>query len=314
MSQSRVLIQLGEITNTCFVVMPFASLFESQYSRVIKPAIEAAGLVSVRGDEIYTNQSIVQDIWSAVRSARLVVAELSGRNPNVMYEIGLAHAIGKPIILLTRTEDDVPFDLKALRYIFYDTNNPEWGNDLRTELTRAIRRILDSPTLAAHLQEIKVETTLPVAPQHPIVSETVAVSTVDLSGVWQCNWISVRKEREHRATLIIPVDHGSAFTTSMTVVYEKEGLNTIVEETLKATLTDRALSLVGVNYTYIEQGASTGYSLDTFTLIVSGDNLSLRGNVKLRHGTRTVTFEKNYGDSVAQTEARNRAATSNSKD
>ena len=75
-------------------------------------------------------QAIVQDIWHSVRKARLVVAELSGRNPNVMYEIGLAHAIGKPIVLLARSEEDVPFDLRALRYIYYDPNNPLWGTDL----------------------------------------------------------------------------------------------------------------------------------------------------------------------------------------
>jgi hypothetical protein len=79
----------------------------------------------------------------------LVVAELSGRNPNVMYEIGLAHAIGKPIILLTRNQEDVPFDLKALRYLFYDINNPDWGETLRSELLKKVRNVLDVPSLAA---------------------------------------------------------------------------------------------------------------------------------------------------------------------
>jgi nucleoside 2-deoxyribosyltransferase len=77
--------------------------------------VEEAGLVCVRGDEIYTRQAVIQDIWHSIRKARLVVAELSGRNPNVMYEIGLAHAIGKPIILLNRDEEDGPFDLRTLR-------------------------------------------------------------------------------------------------------------------------------------------------------------------------------------------------------
>src|SRR5215212_9109931 len=148
MTANRVIVDLDEITNTCFVVMPFQSLFGAEYERVIKPAVEEVGLESLRGDEIYTNQSIVQDIWKLIRRARVIVAELSGRNPNVMYEIGMAHAIGKPIVLLTRDQEDVPFDLRALRYCYYDPNNPFWGEDLRAELTKILRKVLDTPSLA----------------------------------------------------------------------------------------------------------------------------------------------------------------------
>jgi len=108
MSVSRVIVQLEQVKNKCFVVMPFHSLYEAEYERVILPAIEDVGLACVRGNEIYSRQAIIQDIWASIREARIVVAELSGRNPNVMYEIGLAHAIGKPIVLLTRNEEDIP--------------------------------------------------------------------------------------------------------------------------------------------------------------------------------------------------------------
>src|SRR4029453_6861595 len=121
----------------------------------------AVGLECVRGDEIYSEQSIVQDIWKSVRRARVIVAELSGRNPNVMYEVGLAHALGKPIILLTRNQEDVPFDLKSLRYIYYDTENPDWGPDLKDNLTGALEKVLESAMLASHLADVKVETHLP---------------------------------------------------------------------------------------------------------------------------------------------------------
>ena len=142
MDDNQVIIDLERIDNSCFVVMPFHSLFELEYERVIRPAIEEVGLVCVRGDEIYTDQAIVQDIWKSIRQARVIVAELSGRNPNVMYETGLAHAISKPIIMLTRDQQDVPFDLRSLRYVFYDPNNPFWGDDLRKELTKLLRKIL----------------------------------------------------------------------------------------------------------------------------------------------------------------------------
>lgn len=292
MPHSRVTIQLGEITNACFVAMPFASLFEREYTRVIKPAVEGAGLVCVRGDEIYSDQSIVQDIWKSLRTARVVVAELSGRNPNVMYEVGLAHALGKPIILLTRNQDDVPFDLKSLRYVFYDMENPDWGADLRSELVRAIGKVLESPSLTAHLSGITVETKLPTAPDGALAVKAEELVPVSLAGVWRASWISVKKEREHMATLVIPEDHGQDFTASLTVAYWKDSAQTVVEETLKAFLSGGKLSLTGVNYTYVQRGASVGYTLDKFDLIPSNALDSLDGNVTLRHGVRTITFRK----------------------
>jgi hypothetical protein len=292
MPQSRVVVQLGEVTNSCFVVMPFLPLFGKQYEIVIQPAIQAAGLECVRGDEIYTHQSIIQDIWASIRRARLVVAELSGRNPNVMYEVGLAHAIGKPIILLTRNQDDVPFDIKGLRYLFYDTNNPEWGSNLRADLSKAIAKVIESPDIAAYLHEINVESTMPAAPRGPIDATLPILPSLNLSGVWHGSWISVRTECNHDATLVIPTDHGSTFAASMTIVYEKLGRQTIVEETLTATLVARAVSLVGVNYTYIQQGASSRYSLDSFDLNVAADQKTMTGKVVLSHGVSDIIFTR----------------------
>jgi hypothetical protein len=276
--------------------MPFLPLFDAEYERVIKPAIEDAGLVCFRGDEIYTHQSILQDIWHSLRKARLVVAELSGRNPNVMYEIGLAHAIGKPIVLLTRNEEDVPFDLRSLRYVYYDPNNPFWGPDLRTELTRLVKLVMETQALSAHLGGVTVETTLPAAPFRPVVPKpATSEPSVDLSGVWYGTWSSIKKEREHQATLVIPAAHGSNFTASMTVTYERLGQQTIVQETLTAVLRERTLSLAGVNYTYVQQGSSFSYSLDSFDLRVSEEGRLLVGEAVLQNGIRDTSFSRIQG-------------------
>ena len=289
---SRVVIELEEIKNECFVVMPFHSVFNSEYEKVIRPAIEAAGLVSVRGDEIYTHQAIVEDIWYSIRKARVVVAELSGRNPNVMYEIGLAHAIGKPIVLITRNEDDVPFDLRALRYVFYDLNEPDWGTYLRNQLTDILKVILENPILSVHLGGVLVETRLPAAPVAPITNAVALAQVVlDLSGVWHGTWLSIRHERRHDAVLVIPKGHGLSFTASMTVTYERSGQQTIVQETLSATLQGDTLALTGVNYTYVERGASGSYSLDSFAVKPS-DGVALVGKAILRHGECNIAFKR----------------------
>ncbi|MCP4367395.1 MAG: hypothetical protein GY797_04655 [Deltaproteobacteria bacterium] len=291
MADSRVIVNLEGITNSCFVVMPFHSLFEPQYERVIRPAVEDAGLECVRGDEIYTQQAIVQDIWKSIRQARVILAELSGRNPNVMYETGLAHAIGKPIVFITRSQEDVPFDLRTLRYIYYDPNNPFWGEDLRVDLTKMIRKVIEESSITKHLSDIEVRTVLPDIPKQPATRQE-ELPQIDFSGVWNSSWLSIRRQREHKATLVIPADHGSHFMASMTVTYERHEQQTIVQETLTGNVRDSQLSLTGVNYTYVEKGSSGSYSLDSFELSLSDNNKSLNGQVVLRHGTCDIVFSR----------------------
>lgn len=290
MDENQVIINLESINNTCFVVMPFHSLFESEYERVIRPAIEEVGLECVRGDEIYTEQAIVQDIWKSIRQARVIVAELSGRNPNVMYETGLAHAIGKPIIMLTRDQQDVPFDLLSLRYIYYDPNNPFWGPDLSNELTKLLRKVLESSTIGTHLAGIEVKSQLPNVPDHPIQKKII--QEFDFSGVWVTSWLSISARREHKATLVISPNHGQNFIASMTVMFEKDGRQTIIQESLTGNARDSKITLSGINYTYIEQGNSRLYSLDNFDIEISDDGLKLFGNAILKNGIREVNFSR----------------------
>jgi hypothetical protein len=290
-NNNRVTVELGDVKNSCFVAMPFHALFEAEYERVIRPAIEDAGLICVRGDEIYARQAIVDDIWQSIRQARLVVAELSGRNPNVMYEIGLAHAIGKAIVLITRNEDDVPFDLRALRYLFYDPNNPFWGQDLQAQLTEFVRRVVDTPELSVHLPAIAVETQPLRRPDGPVVRTPEGVFP-DLSGAWSTSWLSVRRGRKHDAVLLIPSGHGNDFVASITVEFVRNSAKTAVQESMTGSIRGREVRLTGVSYTYVEQGGSESYSLDSFELRISDDHQSMQGHARLLHGIRELEFRK----------------------
>jgi hypothetical protein len=106
--------------NTCFYLGPFREPFNNIYANAIRTAVQRLGVSLSRADEIYGSRAIIQDIWEAIFSSEVIIAELTGRNPNVMYEVGLAHALGKQVIILTQTLDDVPFDLKHYRCIVYD--------------------------------------------------------------------------------------------------------------------------------------------------------------------------------------------------
>lgn len=104
------------------VMMPFSAEFNSVYG-VIKDVCKKTGCHARRIDEIYGPGKIISDVFSTIAQSRLVVCDLTGRNPNVLYETGLAHALGRDVILLTQNKEDVPFDLQQIRFIDYVQNN-----------------------------------------------------------------------------------------------------------------------------------------------------------------------------------------------
>jgi aromatic ring-opening dioxygenase LigB subunit len=113
--------------DTCLVISPFGTWFDDYYELLYTPAIEDAGLRAVRADDLYKARSIVNDIWELTKNAEILLADLSGKNPNVFYELGLAHAIAKPVVLIADNVDDIPFDLRSLRVIPYNKHVGDWG-------------------------------------------------------------------------------------------------------------------------------------------------------------------------------------------
>ncbi len=112
-------------TPKAFVVMQFAEPYNSLYSEVIRPVAAAAGFEAFRADDVFRPGIILQDIIRSIVTADVVIAEVSSLNPNVFYELGYAHAIAKPTILLAQQTVDagsrnLPFDISGFRVIFYD--------------------------------------------------------------------------------------------------------------------------------------------------------------------------------------------------
>lgn len=125
--------------------MPFGGWFDTYYESIYCPAIESAGLTPRRADDLMRPSTIVHDIWEYTREAKIVLADLTGQNPNVFYELGLAHAIAKPAILLTESLNDVPFDLRALRVIEFNKSAPNWGALLKEQIQQSLKEVLRSP-------------------------------------------------------------------------------------------------------------------------------------------------------------------------
>lgn len=104
----------------CFIIMPFDPALKNVYDTVQQIIEEHCRLDCVRADHIAKSDRISHDIWAHINEARLSIADLTGRNPNVFYELGLAHGSRRPVILLAQDKTDVPFDLRDVRYIPYD--------------------------------------------------------------------------------------------------------------------------------------------------------------------------------------------------
>lgn len=132
----------------CFTIMPFGGYLDDYYLEIYVPAIKAAGLTPHRADDLFRPSTIVNDIWDYTKRARVLLADLTGKNPNVFYELGLAHALAKPAVLLAESMDDIPFDLRSLRIIVYNKNEHDWGATLRAKITASIKEVLASPSTA----------------------------------------------------------------------------------------------------------------------------------------------------------------------
>ncbi len=135
-----------EAGTTCFVMQPFAEPLGGYFELIFKPAIEQAGLKAVRADaDIFYTGKIMDQVWRGIRSADVLVAELTTKNPNVFYELGLAHALEKPVVLVSSNQEDVPFDLRHIRVILYDQTDPFWGQKLVNKLADNIQSALTDP-------------------------------------------------------------------------------------------------------------------------------------------------------------------------
>ena len=135
-----------EFLDTCFVLMPFGDWHDRYYKEIYVSAIKAAGFEPVRADDLFSAGSVMEQIWDEIRKAKVLVAELTGKHPNVFYELGLSHARMKPVVFVTADLADVPFDLRHLRVIPYDLREPGWADHLKRNITAHLKNTKIDPS------------------------------------------------------------------------------------------------------------------------------------------------------------------------
>ena len=123
-----------------FCLTPFHKDFNETYIN-IKEACNSIGLKCIKGDEDYIENNVLKYIIEKMMTARVVIANINGRNPNVFYELGIAHAIGKPTILISKMENTnkIPFDLQSNQLVLYRDYN-----ELHKTLIKSLSQILIS--------------------------------------------------------------------------------------------------------------------------------------------------------------------------
>ncbi len=125
-----------------FAIMPFEENLTKIYNNIIKKCVENKGFICNRADDIMSNHAIIYDIWKSICEARFIIADLTNKNPNVMYELGISHAVGKEIIILAQDGTELPFDTKHIRTIFYKDNR-ESECEFYAKISNTIEYILN---------------------------------------------------------------------------------------------------------------------------------------------------------------------------
>jgi hypothetical protein len=124
-----------------FVIMPFAESFDDIFKIGIKDTAKDNGINAYRLDEELFDEGMLDKIYNEIESSDFIIADLSDKNPNVFYELGYAHAIGKLCILITQSAENIPFDLKHKRQIVYGTSIVHLKEQLAKNLEWAKKEI-----------------------------------------------------------------------------------------------------------------------------------------------------------------------------
>lgn len=201
-----------------FIIMPFDDEFNSIYTKFIRDTMKGAGFDVQRSDDIQNQRNILQDIIESIISSDLIIADLTGGNENVFYELGIAHALKRPVILITQELEDIPFDLQSYRVIRYSTHFNEIDNAIK-QLQEYASNFLKGETyfgnpfsdFQIHQQNMQEETTEPGYTPKEVVEKKGA---------------EIVEERDDRGFLDHVADLDEGFTTLSELIENvSDGMN-----------------------------------------------------------------------------------------
>jgi hypothetical protein len=130
-----------------FMLIPFenATLDEVYHDHILK-VVHGQNWTITRADDFFTNRTMFHEIWSAINAAKLIIADCTGRNANVFYELGIAQTLGKPNIPIAQDVEDIPSDLKQTRIIEYKPT-PRGLEKFESDLLNALQKLMPYPSV-----------------------------------------------------------------------------------------------------------------------------------------------------------------------
>jgi hypothetical protein len=190
-----------------FVLMPFANKFDDIYKLGIKGAAAEAGTYAERVDEQTFAEGMLDRVFNQINKADVIVADMTGKNPNVFYEVGYAHALDKIVLLVTQKADDIPFDLKHRQHIVYgrsiDKLKSELVAKIRWAIEEAKRRsegLIAAPSISVQFGESDLV--------RDCAAENAAQITI---AAWEHESVSIVVTNESERTLE-PISHVYLFS------------------------------------------------------------------------------------------------------
>src|SRR5664280_1463118 len=128
----------------CFVISPFEDRFDRIFSDQIEPTVKKFKLSCYRADHSKAPVAITEEIFEQIAGAKIIIADLTTLNPNVLYELGIAHTMNKRVIMLVQEQEKekLPFDIKHIRAVFYRDNLEGWEK-LSADLKKSIGKTLE---------------------------------------------------------------------------------------------------------------------------------------------------------------------------
>ena len=123
-----------------YMMMPHLDTLQPVYDEHVKPVVESYDLTIKRADDFFSSHDMIREIWTCIFNATFVIADCTGQNANVFYELGIVHTLGKPFILLTQNINDLPFVVRGRRALVYEPT-PDGLAALTEKLRLAIEQI-----------------------------------------------------------------------------------------------------------------------------------------------------------------------------
>lgn len=212
----------------CFVLMPFEEKYREVFTEIYKVVCRNNGIECTRVDEVNKPGSITRAIINGIIESDIIIADLTARNPNVFYELGIAHCVGNKTIMTCQRGETLPFDISAYRVIFYD-QTIQGSKELIENIDKSIQELLGSSFEANNpVQEIiSIRTTNP--------QKIILTSAIDFNSMT----IAVQKYLFAKKILYTTDVHKIDFyDMKNSKGIAKEGMTRLINELLKNELHD----------------------------------------------------------------------------